>query len=141
MSTGLTIKIGKAKDQYWGLFVAPIAIYSKDGSLLYRRKKYNANPFFKSGDDSDPVYYILSLNEEHVYFRERKWGAINDLWDVIFDTRTAKIKRLPFGSLNEQERIKMESEPFELNQVSKWNEVEWETAPRHKGLWYLLDGI
>jgi hypothetical protein len=96
----------KPFDQYWGLFVTPIAFFDENDKLIYYRKKHNAVQIYINGTENPPVYFTVSNNERYIYFRER--GAEPSVfYHIILDTKDFKYKRitwqetenLPFGVL------------------------------------------
>lgn len=119
------VYVQKPFDQYWGLFVTPIAFFDENENLIYYRKNHNADPIFINGTENPPVYFTVSRNERYIYFRER--GAeLSDLTHIILDTKECKYKRiiwqetenLPFGVL--------ESSYFSESILNQFEMYSWE---------------
>lgn len=107
------VYVQKPFDQYWGLFVKPIAFFDENDNLIYYRKNHNADPIYTNGAENPPVYFTVSRNERYLYFRER--GAeLSDMTHIILDAEEYKFKRIAW---QETENL-----PFDVLEASSFNE-------------------
>lgn len=111
----MTLKVyfQKPFDQYWGLFVTPIAFFDENDKLIYYSKNHYADPIYTNGTEKPPVYFIVSRKERYIYFRERG-DKLSDLYHIILDTKECRYKRIAW---QESENL-----PFDVLEASSFNE-------------------
>lgn len=120
----LKVYVQKPFDQYWGLFVTPIAFFDENDNMIYYRKNHYADPIYTYGTENPPVYFTVSRNERYIYFRERG-TELNDLYHIILDTKECKYKRIAWQETENLPFVILDASSFNENILNQFEMYNW----------------
>lgn len=133
-------RIQEPEDRYWGLYLAKIAFFNKDGHLIYHNHKVFADSIQGTQDDSIK-YATFSTDGNLVYLRERGQN-IKQLNHLLIDLDKEKYKIFPWNEPEDRGEFEvLEKDLFNSDVVNKFNNIEWTTNKKDQLQMKTLFGI